>query len=165
MTNSDIISIVGAILSLIALLFTIYELIALRRTTRDYHEQVTREVRDAQQKIKSGLTISALALTIKQIEEAIKYIQSGHYELASLRMEDIEPVLEEISQNEGTLSPSDKLYFIRHLSDFRDSMRSLLKNHATPELLVPDNILVILSVIRTDVIKISNSLKNSLYGE
>lgn len=160
-----ILTIIGILVSGIGLYYAIMQVKGLQRITKQYQEQVKQEVSTAQQKIRDGLLISEVTLCLKNLESAIKYIQEGKAELAMLRMEDIETTLHNSSLSENYLNNIQQSQFKNAIDDYKDSLRSLMKNSKEKKNLNSDFIIDSLSTIRTFLSIIDNNLKISLYGK
>lgn len=157
----NICTVFGAILSLIGFGFTLYQLYSLKQITRESQQRVEAEVALAQQKIKSGLAINNVVNVSKILGEAIDHINQGKYEIASLRLGDIEPSLEEIINDEKYGHSTSKSK--QTLKDFREVMTSLITNANQTNKINRDHVLTILTGIRTALVQINANLKNSLY--
>jgi len=160
-----LLTIVGILVSGIGLYYAIKQVKGLKEITIAYQEQVEKEVSTAQQKIRDGLHISEVTLCLKNLESAIKYIQEGKIELAMLRMEDIETTLHNNSLSENYLNNSQQSQFKDAIDDYRDSLRSVMKNSKDKKNLNCDFIIDSLSTIRGFLSIIDNNLKISLYGK
>ena len=160
--SNTILSIIGITVSLIGLGFTIYQVMGLKRTTKDYQEQVKKEVEQAQKKIRDGLYISEVTLCIKNLESAIKFIRDGNTELALLRMEDIETTLHNYSLSEKYLDENQMYKFNEAIINYKDSLRSVIKN-TNGDNIDKNYILDSLMVIREYLSIIDNCIKVSLY--
>lgn len=160
-----VLTIVGILVSGIGLVYAIKQVKGLQKITEKYQEQVKAEVTTAQEKIRNGLEISEVTLCIKNLESSIKYIQDGQIELAMLRMEDIETTLHNDSLSEKFLNVEQKSSYKDAIVNFKDSLRSVMKNTRTKENLNIDFVLESLSTIRENMSIIENNLKSSLYGK
>lgn len=158
-------TVIGTIITLVGFFITICQLVSVKSKTAKYQEQVKIEVTTAQDKIRNGLLISEVTLCIKNLESAIKYIQEREIELAMLRMEDIETTLHNSSLSENYLDQIQQLKFKEAIDDYKDSLRSVLKNAKDKENLNIDFIIDSLSSIRGFLSTIDNNLKSSLYGK
>lgn len=164
-TFNLILTIMGILVSGFGLYYAIKQVKGLQTITEQYQEQVKAEVTTAQEKIRNGLLISEVTLCLKNLESAIKYIQEGKVELAMLRMEDIETTLHNSSLSENYLTNSQKSQFKDAIDDYKDSLRSVMKNSKDKKNLNSDFIIDSLSVIRGYLSIIDNNLKISLYGK
>lgn len=160
-----LLTILGILVSGIGLIYAIKQVKGLQIITKQYQEQVKQEVSTAQQKIRDGLLISEVTLCLKNLESAIKYIQEGKAELAMLRMEDIESTLHNSSLSENYLSNIQQTKFKEAIVDYKDSLRSLMKNSKDKKNINNDFIIDSLSAIRGFLSIIDNNLKSSLYGK
>ena len=157
----NICTIVGAMISLLGFGFTLWQLWSLKKITKESQERVEAEVVSAQLKIKSGLAIYNVVTVSKILGEAIEHVNQGKYEIASLRLGDIEPSIEEIINDENNDQTSSKAK--QTLKDYRDVMTSLITNANNTDKINRDHVLTILAGIRTSLVKINANLKNSLY--
>lgn len=160
-----ILTIIGILVSGFGLYYAIKQVKGLQTITEQYQEQVKQEVATAQEKIRNGLLISEVTLCLKNLESAIKYIQEGKVELAMLRMEDIESTLHNSSLSEKYLTYCQQSQFKEAIVDYKDSLRSLMKNSKDKKNLNSDFIIDSLSAIRGFLSIIDNNLKISLYGK
>lgn len=160
-----ILSVIGILVSGIGLLYAIKQVKGLKKITEDYQKQVKQEVATAQDKIRNGLLISEVTLCVKNLESAIKYVQEGKIELAMLRMEDIETTLHNSSLSECYLDRLQQMKFKEAIDDYKDSLRSIMKNAKDKKNLNIDFIIDSLSSIRGFLSIIDNNLKRSLYGK
>ena len=78
--------------------------------------------------IRNGLSISKYTISYKHLEEAINYARQEKYEFVALRMQDVESSLAEILQNEILYNNLNNAQFRRHVSEFRDTMKSVQTN-------------------------------------
>lgn len=160
-----ILTIIGILVSAIGLFYAVMQVKGLKKITEEYQEQVKQEVTTAQDKIRNGLLISEVTLCIKNLKSAIKYIQEGEIQLAMLRMEDIETTLHNSSLSEHYLDPIQQLRFQEAIDDYKDSLRSVMKNAKDKKNLNIDFIIDSLSSIRGFLSTIDNNIKSSLYGK
>lgn len=156
-----ILTLLGILISGFGLYYAIKQVKDLQKVTEKYQEQVKQEVASAQQKIRDGLLISETTSCLKNLESAIKYIQENKIELALLRMEDIETTLHNSSISEKYLNNIQQTNFKNAIDDYKDSLRSVMKNKN----LNCDFIIDSLSSIRAYVSIIDNNIKISLYGK
>ncbi len=161
-TFVNICTVVGAFLSLFGFGFTLWQLYILKKSTEKYQKRIEAEVSSAQQKIKSGLAINNVMNVIKILGEAIEHINQGKYDIASLRLGDIEPFVEEIINDENNSNSSIKTR--QTLKDYRDVMTSLITNANQTVKINRDHVLTVLTGIRTTLVQINANLKKSLYG-
>lgn len=157
----NICTIVGTMISVLGFGLTLWQLWSLKKTTKESQKRVEAEVESAQQKIKSGLAIYNVANVSKILGEAIEHVNQGKYEIASLRLGDIEPSIEEIINDENNNQTSSKAK--QTLKDYRDVMTSLITNANNTDKINTDHVLTVLAGIRTALVKINANLKNSLY--
>lgn len=162
--SNVILSIVGILVSLVGLCVAIWQVWKLKKTTENYQKQVKLEVSQAQKQIRNGLYISGVTLCIKNLESAINFIREGKTELALLRMEDMESIIHNSRLSEKYLDKEQTQRFKEAIDDYKDSLRSLIKNNDGKNL-EKEFILDSLSTIREYLSIIDNSLKESLYGE
>ena len=160
-----LLTILGILVSGFGLYYAIMQVKGLKDITEKYQEQVKEEVATAQEKIRDGLLISEVTLCLKNLESAIKYIQEGKIELAMLRMEDIETTLHNSSLSEDYLTDYQQSRFRDAIDDYKDSLRSVMKNSKDKKNLNSDFIIDSLSAIRGFLSIIDNNLKSSLYGK
>lgn len=164
-TLNLILTIVGILVSFFGLYYAIKQVKGLKIITEEYQKQVKQEVTTAQNKIRDGLLISEVTLCLKNLESAIKYIQEGKVELAMLRMEDIENTLHNGSLSEKYLTNYQQSQFKDAIDDYKDSLRSVMKNSKDTKNLNIDFIIDSLFAIRGFLSIIDNNLKISLYGK
>lgn len=157
-------TIIGILVSGLGLYYAIMQVKGLKKITYQYQEQVKQEVANAQDNIRNGLHISEVTLCLKNLESAIKYIQESKTELALLRMEDIETTLHNSSLSEKYLTKIQQMQFKEAIDDYKDSLRSIMKNPKNENLNI-DFIIDSLSAIREFLSIIDNNLKASLYGK
>lgn len=157
----NICTVAGTLISLLGFVLTLWQLFSLKKTTRESQQRIEAEVTSAQQKIKNGLAINNVVNVSKNLGEAIDHINQGKFELASQRLEDIEPALEEILNDEkfGLASSKSKQF----LKDFREVMTSMITNANQTNKINSNHVLTILTNIRTVLVQINASLKRSLY--
>lgn len=160
-----LLSVIGILVSGVGLYYAIWQVKGLQKITEAYQKQVKEEVESAQNKIREGLLISEVTLCLKNLESAIKYIQEGKAELAMLRMEDIESTLHNSSLSEDFLNNCQQSKFKVAIEDYKDSLRSVMKNSKDKKNLNIDFIIDSLSAVREYLSIIDNNLKNSLYGK
>ena len=158
-------TIIGILVSGFGLYYAIMQVKGLKKITSQYQEQVKQEVATAQDNIRNGLHISEVTLCLKNLESAIKYIQESKTELALLRMEDIETTLHNSSLSEQYLTKIQQMQFKDAIDDYKDSLRSIMKNPQNEKNLNIDFIIDSLSAIREFLSIIDNNLKASLYGK
>ena len=158
-------TIIGILVSGFGLYYAIMQVKGLKKITSQYQEQVKQEVATAQDNIRNGLHISEVTLCLKNLESAIKYIQESKTELALLRMEDIETTLHNSSLSEKYLTKIQQMQFKDAIDDYKDSLRSIMKNPQNEKNLNIDFIIDSLSAIREFLSIIDNNLKASLYGK
>lgn len=157
----NICTVAGAVISLLGFGLTLWQLRSLKKVTKESQERVEAEVASAQLKIKSGLAINNVVNVSKILGEAIEHVNQGKYEIASLRLGDIEPSIEEIINDENNGQSSSKAK--QALKDYRDVMTSLITNANHTDKINRDHVLTVLAGIRTALVKINANLKNSLY--
>lgn len=160
-----ILSIIGILVSGFGLYYAIRQVQGLKKITAEYQEQVKQEVSLAQDKIRDGLYISEITLCVKNLENAIKYVRESKIEMALLRMEDIETTLSNNELAEKYLDINDRLKFKKALEDYKDSLKSIIKNGDDESKLNKDFVLESLSTIKSYLVIIDNTLKNTLYGK
>ncbi len=158
-------TIIGILVSGIGLYYAIMQVKGLKEITTQYQEQVKQEVATAQDKIRNGLYISEVTLCLKNLESAIKYIQESKTELALLRMEDIETTLHNYSLSDKYLTRTQQIRFNEAIDDYKDSLRSVMKNTKDKNSLNINFIIDSLSTVRVFLSIIDNNLKDSLYGK
>lgn len=157
----NICTVAGAFISLLGFILTLWQLYSLKKTTKESQQRIEAEVTSAQQKIKNGLAINNVVNVSKNLGEAIDHINQGKYELASQRLGDIEPALEEILKDEEFGLPTSKSR--QYLKDFRDVMTSMITNANQTNKINSNYVLTILTNIRTALVQINANLKKSLY--
>lgn len=160
-----VLAIIGILVSGVGLYYAIMQVKGLQKITIEYQEQVKKEVSSAQEKIRDGLLISEVTLCLKNLESSIKYIQEGKMELAMLRMEDIETTLHNSTLSKDYLTDCQHSQFKEAIDDFKDSLRSVMKNSKDKNKINSDFIIDSLSAIRGFLSIIDNNLKSSLYGK
>lgn len=160
-----ILSIVGILVSGFGLYYAICQVKGLQKITEQYQEQVREEVASAQNKIREGLYISEITLCIKNLENAIKYVRESKIEMALLRMEDIETTLNNNALADRYLDINNRIKFKNALEDYKDSLKSIIKNCDDESKLNKDFVLETLSSIKSYLSIIDNTLKNTLYGK
>ena len=160
-TIVNICTVGSALISLLGFGLTLWQLWSLKKTTQESQKRIEKEVTTAQQRIKSGLAINNVVNVSKNLGEAIEHINQGKFDLASQRLDDIEPALEEILNDEqiGQSSSKSKQY----LKDFRDVMTSLITNANQTSKINRDHVLKVLTNMRTVLVQINANLKKSLY--
>lgn len=157
----NICTVAGTLISLLGFVLTLWQLFSLKKTTRESQQRIEAEVTSAQQKIKNGLAINNVVNVSKNLGEAIDHINQEKFELASQRLGDIEPALEEILNDEEFGLPSSKSK--QFLKDFREVMTSMITNANQTYKINSNHVLTILTNIRTVLVQINASLKRSLY--
>lgn len=160
-----ILSIVGILVSGCGLYYAICQVKGLQKITKQYQEQVREEVTSAQNKIREGLYISEITLCIKNLESAIKYVRESKIEMALLRLEDIETTLSNNALADKYLDINNRIKFKNALEDYKDSLKSIIKNCDDETKLNKDFVLETLSSIKSYLSIIDNTLKNTLYGK
>ena len=164
-TINLILSVIGILVSGFGLYYAIRQVQGLQSITKEYQEQVKQEVASAQNNIREGLYISEITLCIKNLESAIKYVRESKIEMALLRMEDIETTLNNNALADKYLDINNRLKFKNALEDYKDSLKSIIKNGDDETKLNKDFVLETLSTIKSYLSIIDNSLKNTLYGK
>lgn len=164
-TINLILSVIGILVSGFGLYYAIRQVQGLQSITKEYQEQVKQVVASAQSKIREGLYISEITLCIKNLESAIKYVRESKIEMALLRMEDIETTLNNNALADKYLDINNRLKFKNALEDYKDSLKSIIKNGDDETKLNKDFVLETLSTIKSYLSIIDNSLKNTLYGK
>lgn len=159
-----ILSLVGILVSVVGLGFTLYQVFKLKSVTSRYQKKVMDAVDVSQDIIRNGLSISKHTISYKHLEEAINYARQEKYEFVALRMQDVESSLTEILQNETLYKELNNVQFRRHMSEFRDTMKSVQANANEPTKLNKDQIIRCLSDSRSDLISILGISTNTLYG-
>lgn len=160
-----LLTIIGILVSGLGLWYAIRQVNGLKEITAQYQQQVHQEVTIAQNKIRDGIYISEVTMCIKNLESAIRYVREGKIELALLRMEDIETTLHNNSLSEKYLSNSQQGQFRNALDDYKDSLKSVMKNTNDEDNLNKEFILDSLSAIRGFLSIIDNKIKDTLYGK
>ena len=160
-----ILSIIGILVSGLGLWYAIKQVKGLKKITEEYRLQVHQEVMSAQDKIRDGLNISEVTMCIKNLESAIIYVRDGKIDLALLRMEDIETILHNNSLSEKYLSLGDRNRFKTAIEDYKDSLKSIMKNTVDENDLNRAFIIESLSSIRSYLAIIDNNIKDTLYGK
>lgn len=156
-------TVIGTVVTVVALCITLYQLWLVKKETRAYQTQVRKEVEDAQDKIKTGLSISMVPQCILYIRDTIHYLQQGKYELAEIRMEDAEMLLDEIYTDDTFRNDDDKHVYYSCLRDFKESLRSLQSNIQQPLLMNVGHITRNLSNMSSELSKLNGNQKKSLY--
>ena len=157
----NICTVAGTVISLFGFGLTLWQLWSLKKTTEESQRRIEIEVFSAQQKIKNGLAINNVVNVSKNLGEAIDHINQGKFELASQRLDDIEPELEEILNDEKIGFESTKSE--QFLKDFREVMTSLITNANQTKKINSNYVLKVLTNIRTALVQINANLKRSLY--
>lgn len=160
-----LLTILGILVSGLGLWYAILQVKGLKKITAQYQQQVQQEVAIAQNKIRDGLYISEVTMCIKNLESAIRYVREGKIELALLRMEDIETTLHNNSLSEKYLSYSQQGQFKNAMDDYKDSLKSVMKNTNDEGNLNKEFILDSLLAIRGFLSIIDNKIKDTLYGK
>lgn len=157
----NICTVAGTIISILGFILTLWQLYSLKKTTKESQKRIEAEVTSAQQKIKNGLAINNVVNVSKNLGEAIEHINQGKFELASQRLDDIEPSLEEILNDEqiGLAASKSKMF----LKEFREVMKSLITNANHTQKINSNYVLTVLTNIRTALVQINANLKKSLY--
>ena len=157
-----ILSLISILVSCVGLGFTIYQVLKLKTITSQYHQKVVNAVDQSQGIIRNGLSISKHTISYKHLDEAIHYARQGKYELVVLRMQDVEPSLSEILQNHARYK-INVVSFRQHLSEFRDTMKSVQANANEPSKLNKEQVIRCLSDSRSDLISMLDISTNLLY--
>lgn len=158
-------SLIGIMVSGLGLWYAIRQVQKLKEITEEYKQQVHKEVMSAQTKIRDGLYISEVTMCIKNLESAIKYVRDGKIELALLRMEDIETTLHNSSLSDKYLELNERYKFKSAIDDYKDSLKSIMKNADDEDSLNKEFIIDSLSSIRGFLSIIDNNIKDTLYGK
>lgn len=157
----NVCTVAGAVISLLGFGLTLWQLSLLKTTTKESQKRIEREVASAQLKIKNGLAINNVVNVTKNLSEAINHINQDKFELASYRLVDIEPAIEEILSDEHLGQPTSKSR--QFLKDYREVMTSLIKNTTQTQKINREHVLTVLTSIRTAIVQINANLKKSLY--
>ena len=160
-----ILTIIGIFVSAVGLYYAVMQVRGLKNITEKYHDQVKKDVSTAQEKIRKGLLISDVTLSIKNIESAIKYVQEDKFELALLRMEDIEIVISNNFLSESYLPIDEQEGFDEAVSSFKDALKTLMKNTNNKENINSYFIIDSQYRLKNYLLKIDNNIKRTLYGK
>ena len=160
---TDYISGVGGVASIYGIIITLWQLHLVKKKTEDYQNQVKTEVKNAQKKIKQGLTISIVDNAINHLSEAIDYVQKDKYELLKMRMEDCEVILLEISKTKEFFKTSQEKLFLSRLWKFQDALYTVQAHYAEHSQINPDIVITSLAKMRTELVNIKTNIKQSLY--
>lgn len=161
----DWFTIIGTMLSVIGLGITIWQLIEVKRKTVRYQQQVHDEVVAAQAKIRSGLSLSKVPKASQYIKDAMRSLQQGKIDVAGMRMEDAEFILDEIYSDDNFKSVEKKQDYVNGLKDFKESLRSLQSNITDPNNINMTIIMNNLSRMNSVLSEVSSTQINSLYGK
>lgn len=93
------IGIFGTIISLLAFLFTIFQLKVVNDLTIDTKNKVTSSVNESKEQIKNILYISEFTTANKTIDEIIAYLHGNKFDTAAIRMRDVLKILNKIQVN------------------------------------------------------------------
>lgn len=165
LTPMDWFTIIGTILSVIGLGITIWQLIEVKRKTVRYQQQVHDEVVAAQAKIRSGLSLSKVPKASQYIKEAMHSLKQGKIDVAGMRMEDAEFILDEIYSDDNFKSVKKKQDYVNGLKNFKESLRSLQGNITNPDNINMSIIMNNLSRMNSVLSEVSSTQINSLYGK
>ena len=161
----DWFTIIGTILSVIGLGISIWQLIEVKRKTVRYQQQVHDEVVAAQAKIRSGLSLSKVPKASQYIKDAMHSLQQRKIDVAGMRMEDAEFILDEIYSDDNFKSVEKKQDYVNGLKDFKESLRSLQSNITDPDNINMSIIMNNLSRMNSVLSEVSSTQINSLYGK
>lgn len=160
---ADYISGIGSVASIYGIIITLWQLHLVKKKTEEYQNQVKAEVKNAQIKIKRGLTISLVDNAINYLSEAIGYVQRNQYELLKMRMEDCENVLSEIGKTKEYIKPSKEKLYLSRLYRFQDALNTVQTHFDDPSQINSNVVIDSLSKMRTELIEIKTNIKQSLY--
>lgn len=160
---ADYISGIGSVASIYGIIITLWQLHLVKKKTDEYQDQVKAEVKNAQIKIKRGLTISIVDNAINYLSEAIRYAQRDQYELLKMRMEDCENILSEIGKSKEYIKPSQESIFRSRLWKYQDALYTVQKHVEDPSQINSNVVIDSLSKMRTELIEIKTNIKQSLY--
>lgn len=93
------VGIFGTIISLLAFIFTIFQLKAVNDLTIETKDKVTSSVNESKEQIKNILNLSEFTTANKTIDEIIAYLHSNKFESAAIRMRDVLKILHKIQTN------------------------------------------------------------------
>ena len=158
----DTCTIASTVVSLFGFGYTLYQIWRLKGITKESQKRVEQEVTSAQKNIKSGLAINNVGSLIKVLGETINHVNQNKYEIASLRMGDIEPSIEEII-NDDSLGLTSSSRQKQSLKEYREVMTSLITYSNQPGKINQKHVVSLLTGIRTELVKIHANLKKSLY--
>ena len=161
----DWFTIIGTMLSVIGLGITIWQLIEVKRKTVRYQQQVHDEVVAAQAKIRSGLSLSKVPKASQYIKDAMHSLQQRKIDVAGMRMEDAEFILDEIYSDDNFKSVKKKQDYVNGLKNFKESLRSLQGNITNPDNINMSIIMNNLSRMNSVLSEVSSTQINSLYGK
>jgi hypothetical protein len=158
-------TVVGTIITFGGFIITIWQLIEVKHKTARYQQQVHDEVVAAQAKIRSGLSLFKVPKASQYIKEAIHSLQQGRIDVAGMRMEDAEFILDEIYCDDNFKSKKNKQDYEVGLKDFKESLRTIQSNIATPDNINMSIIMNNLSLMNSVLSEVSSTQIDSLYGK
>lgn len=160
---ADYISGVGSVASIYGIIITLWQLHLVKKKTEEYQNQVKTEVKNAQIKIKRGLTISTVDNAINYLSEAIGYVQKDQYELLKIRMEDCEIILTEIGKSKEYIKSSQENSYRSRLWKYKEALNTIQKYYKDPSQINSQIVIDSLAKMKTELIEIKTNIKQSLY--
>ena len=160
---ADYISGVGSVASIYGIVITLWQLHLVKRKTEEYQNQVKTEVKNAQDKIKRGLTISTVDNAISYLSEAIGYVQNDQYELLKMRMEYCEIILTEIGKLKECIKSSEEKSYCSKLLKYQDALYAVQMHYKEPSQINTEVVIASLAKMRSELIEIKTNIKQSLY--
>ena len=161
--TANIFTVVGTIVTILGFMITVGQLVYMQWKNTKFQSEVQQEVQSAQLKIRSGLSISKVPKASQYIKDAIHFMHEDKNEIAAMRMEDAETLLDEILRDDCFASEADKNSYEDRVKDFKESLRSLQSNMNSTLLLNTTVIMNHLSRMNSVLSEISSNQIDSLW--
>lgn len=154
-----ILAIIGILVSSIGLIIAIRQIIGVKKTS----EAVQKEVLSSQNKIRQTVESNEIGKAIKDLEFAIEDVKRREFTSASLKMMDVQVLLENDELISKFLDDDESSKYIKNKRRFNNSIKTVNKDINFIDNIDITKVKNSLVDIRKSLIQVENAIKHSAY--
>lgn len=154
-----ILAIVGILVSGFGLIIAIYQICRMRKTSEAVHE----EVKKSQKQIRQTLDSNEIGRAIKNLEQAIEFINNKEINRAVARMIDVKGIIENDGIVNQFLSKEQQGEYFTNKNRFHESVKTVMNDVNFADSIDKRIVISSLMDMYDSLIKVENAIKNSSY--
>lgn len=154
-----ILAIIGILVSGIGLVIAIRQICHMRKTS----EAVQKEVKKSQKQIRQTIDSNEIGRAIKNLEQAIEFINNKEINRAVARMIDVKSIIENDCIISQFLSKEQQSRYYTNKDRFHESVKTVMNDVHFADSIDKRMVISSLMDMYDSLIKVENAIKNSTY--